>query len=199
MGSGRSQGSGGHKVISRSTQKVETALLYGLTISQNILNRGGAGLLSTAKRLVLQSGYTAFFVAGRWVLVDCLAMALEIIFKGIDEVHCFSKDGFVSAAVQQEGFCAEHFRHLSQDGCPPSCDQKIRENPHRRVGGDAGETVRTAAFQAHDQLPAGDGLPLKRGGIVAQLPHDFQPFRYFVNALLCDQKTHPLRIIFSDI
>ena len=57
-------------------------------------------------------------------------MALEIIFKVIDQLYRLFKKSFIGTAVHKDGLCAKHFRHLSQNGGAALGDQKVGKSSY---------------------------------------------------------------------
>ena len=79
-------------------------------------------------------------------------MGEEIVLEVIDKRHRLIEELAIGAAVHEDSLCAEHLGHFGEDGGATLCYEVVREYAQEGVGGDAGETVRAAAFQAYAQF-----------------------------------------------
>ena len=103
-------------------------------------------------------------------------MAQEVLLEIVDEVNSLIEELLVLATVHQDCFCTKHFRHLGEDACTALCHEPIRELAHQWISGDAAESVRSAALQAHAELAHRNLLSLIFLGLGIEIAEDFHAF-----------------------
>ena len=107
------------------------------------------------------------------------------------------KQFFVFTTVHQDRFCAEHFRNFSQYACASLCNQEIGEHTQQWVGRNAGETVRTTAFQSHTKFGQRYIGTFVFRGFCIQITQDFHSFFIFVAYLLGNHEFDAVFIKFA--
>ncbi len=167
------EGRSGHEVVARRLQEVEPLPAKRLGVFQHVDDLLGAALLDTTQRFLLQRGDAALLVAGRRILVDGLVVLAEIPLEIVDQADGLLEDGTVLGAVHQNGLGAEHLGHFGEHSGAALCDEPVGKEAHERIGRDARKAVGAPALHSHDQFAAGNGLPLKPGGILCKLLHQF--------------------------
>jgi len=78
-------------------------------------------------------------------------MVEEIAFEAVDHRDLRLEHGFIGGTLHQQPFRAEHFGYLGQDRLSACLRHPIGDTPDQRIGGEAAEPVRPAAFQARPQ------------------------------------------------
>ena len=126
-------------------------------------------------------------------------MADEILFEAVDHPDGLLKDLLVLAAVHQEALGTEHLGHLGQHGGAAAGAQHIAEAANRRVGGDAGQTVRAAALHADDKLAGRDRLTLKLRGVGGQLFQDLASRDQLVLNVLAGQELDAVMVVVAQL
>ena len=194
-----SQRRGGDQVVAGAVQHVQALGGDGLAVVDDIHDRRGAALLHAAAGLVLQRRNAALLVARARVVVDDLIVADEVLFEAVDHPDGLLKDLLVLAAVHQEALGTEHLGHLGQHSGAAAGAQHIAEAANRRVGGDAGQTVRAAALHADDQLAGRDRLTLKLRGVGGQLFQDLASRDQLVLNVLAGQELDAVMVVVAQL
>ena len=194
-----SQRCGGDQVVAGAVQHVQALGGNGLAVVDDIHDRRGAALLHAAAGLVLQRRDAALLVARARVVVDDLIVADEVLFEAVDHPDGLLKDLLVLATVHQEALGTEHLGHLGQHGGAAAGAQHIAEAANRRVGGDAGQTVRAAALHADDQLTGRDRLTLKLRGVGGQLFQDLASRNQLVLNVLAGQELDAVMVVVAQL
>ena len=125
-------------------------------------------------------------------------MADEILFKIVDEIDCLAEGGFVLAAVHQDGFRTEHLRHFGQQCCAAVTGKQVGGTAQKRVGGDTGKPVASAAFKTDDQLAGGNGLTLELRGIGGQFVEQPHARLHLVLYILRDEELDAVGVVFAE-
>ena len=100
------------------------------------------------------------------------ALALGVFFPPAHQRHQFFADLAADRAPRQQMLGAIGFRGLRQNDGAAVANQQIARSAQRRIGGDAGITVRAAALQRHGQLAGGHGLATHIVGVGKRLAHE---------------------------
>ena len=111
-------------------------------------------------------------------------MVDKIALEVVNHRHRLLKGRLIATAAHQDTFRAEHLRYLGQHRGAAVSDHLIGETPQQRVGGNAGETVRSAALQAELQLAQLARLALVMAHRLIQGAQMLQPCFHFVVVLL---------------
>ena len=111
----RSQRRRRYKIVAGGGQQIQAGRVDALAIRQHVAHGGETALLRAAQRLVFQCGNAARLVAGGWILVNRLVMLLKIALEVVNQPHRLVEQFARVAAIHQDGFRAEHFRHFGQN------------------------------------------------------------------------------------
>ena len=190
---------GRDQVVARRAQQVQAGDRDALRVAEDALHGGRAGLLCAAESLVLESRDAARLVARRGVLVHRHMAALKIALEVVDQAHGLSKQLFGAAAGHEDGLRAEHLRDLGQDGASAHRGQQVGEHADGGVRGDAGQAVRAAALEAHDQLVRRTGHAFIPAHPRRQFADQTDPFSQFIFHVLADQEADAALVVFAHV
>ncbi|CUX10688.1 hypothetical protein AGR7C_Cc10070 [Agrobacterium deltaense Zutra 3/1] len=98
-----------------------------------------------------------------WVVVEFVAITGGIVAPPVDALQELLGDGRGDGALRKEVFSAVNLRRLREDRGAAVADDEVGGITQSRVGGNAGITIRTAAFQRHLQF--GKRLLRAAGGV----------------------------------
>ena len=129
------KGRGGHQIIARRREQVQTVALQTVAVFHDATDRGLAALLGTTESLVLKGGYATSLVAWTRILTDRLAVGKKILFEVVDHGNRLVEEFLRTTAVHQDRFCSEHLGYLCQDGCSALCHEPVRELSNEGIGG----------------------------------------------------------------
>ena len=123
----------------------------------------------------------------------------EVFLEVVDQINCLAEDRFVFRTVHKLNFSAEHFRNFREDGCSAIRNEKVGEAADNRVGGDAGESVGSAALETDLQLGGRALGAFVFGDDLNEFLDLFHAGSDFIFFALCDDEAYTLRIVFADI
>ncbi len=118
-------------------------------------------------------------------------MGDKIAFEIVDHVDGFAEGLPVAAAAHQNALGAEHLRHFGQYRGAAVGDHIVGKAPQQRVGGNARQSIRTAALQAELQLAQAARLAAIVAHLPVQLVQQRQPGLHLVVLLLAHHKAQP--------
>ena len=166
-----------------------------LTIRQHVAHGGETALLRAAQRLVFQRGNAARLVAGGRILVNRLVMLLKIALEVVNQLNRLVEQLRRVAAIHQDGFRAEHFRHFGQNRRAAHAAQQVGEAADDRVRRDAGEAVRTAALQPNHKFAGRAGDALLTAHVVREFTQQLHRFGKLIFHLLADEEAHARLVV----
>ena len=123
-------------------------------------------------------------------------MTKEILLEVVHHRHSLVKQFGGLAAVHEYCLCSKHLRHLGEDGCSALSHEPVGELTHKRIGGDATESIAATTFQSNAQFAHRHCLSLVLGYLGIQVAQDFHSCLHLVAIhTLCDQKFDALAVI----
>ena len=123
----------------------------------------------------------------------------EIVLEIVDKGHGLTEHRLAFAAIHEQCFRTEHFRHLGEDGGSPPGDELVGKGADGGVGRNAAEAVAAAALETDDQLLRGNGDALPGGSLVDELPQQRFPCGQLILHLLAHQRAHTGERFFPQI
>ena len=126
-------------------------------------------------------------------------MTGKIVFKIINQMNCLIKQLRSFTTVHQKGLCTKHLRNLCQNRSASFGNQQIGKGSDCRIGCDSGQTVRSAALHADNQLAGIYGLSAEGACIHSQLLQKLHSLLLLVLHVLTLKKFYSLFIIFPNI
>ena len=183
----RGEGSGGHEVVARGREQVQTIALQTVTILHHTTDGCLTTFLCTAQGLVLKGGDSAGLVARTGVLAHRLTVREEILFEVIDHRDRLIEQLFRPTTVHQDRFSTKHLRHLGQHAGAALSHEPVAELSHKRIGCDTRETVRATTLQTHTEFAYGHTLTLVLLSNVVEFAQDGHTGFHLVFHLLGDE------------
>src|SRR4051794_26035903 len=124
-----------------------------------------ARLLNRAERLLFKGRDSSSDIPWRGVLGHRLSMrekvSLEVIHDGDERI----KHHAILSAAHEQPLSSEDFRNLGEDCRPAGSDNHVAQASDERIGGEAGEAIRSATLEADDKLRNGRRLALSLRGL----------------------------------
>ena len=122
-------------------------------------------------------------------------MLLEIALEVVNQPNRLVEQLRRVAAIHQDGFRAEHFRHFGQNRRAAHAAQQVGEAADDWVRRDAGEAVRTAALQPNHKFAGRAGDTLLIPHVVRKLTQQLHRFGKLIFHLLADEEAHARLVV----
>ena len=132
--------------------------VHALGVAIDLDEVGGAALGCSPERLFEDGGEPTSLVAGGGVVVEGAAVARRVALPPVDPLDQLVGDLRAHRALREQVLRSVYLGRLCEHRCAAMRHEEIRRSAQRRIGGDPGIGVGTAALQRHDEFACGAGL-----------------------------------------